>query len=77
MLANLVICFRYDPYDKKMTEEFYDHKVMKEARKKAIDLTRNASKVGFILGTLGRQGSVNVLDHLRVSCEQLQSLCIP
>lgn len=69
--SNLVNCFRYDPYDKKLTEEFYDHKMMKEARKNAIDLTRNASKVGFILGTLGRQGSISVLDHLRVSYEQL------
>lgn len=44
---------------------------MKEARKTAIDQTRNATKVGFILGTLGRQGSVNVLDHLRVSLSHM------
>lgn len=58
--------FRYDPYEKKLTEEFYEHEHMRQLRFKAINRTQNAKKIGIILGTLGRQGSIAVLDYLMV-----------
>lgn len=66
MIANPSLeAFKYDPYEKKFTQEFYDHKQMRLNRKKAIDASRNAKKFGLILGTLGRQGSTTVMQHLR------------
>lgn len=56
--------YKYDPYEKKFTEEFYDHNMMRANRKRAIDISRSATKYGIILGTLGRQGSVKVLEHI-------------
>lgn len=65
MIANPnVKAFRYDPYDKKFTEEFYDHELMKNNRKAAIESAKSAHKFGVILGTLGRQGSPKVLEYL-------------
>lgn len=47
--------YKYDPYDKKFTQEFYDHELMKSNRQSAIKIAAKASKFGIILGTLGRQ----------------------
>jgi 2-(3-amino-3-carboxypropyl)histidine synthase len=58
--------YRYDPYDKKFTEEFYDHIEMQTLRKQAIRETSYASRFGLILGTLGRQGSTKVIEHFQV-----------
>lgn len=66
MIANPKLrAYRYDPYDKKLTEEFYDHKSMRESRKGAIDRAKNADRFGMVLGTLGRQGNLNVLKTLQ------------
>lgn len=65
MIANPTIkAHKYDPYDKKFTEEHYEHKLMRQNRKKAIDEAKKAKRFGLILGTLGRQGSTKVLKHL-------------
>jgi 2-(3-amino-3-carboxypropyl)histidine synthase len=58
--------YRYDPYNKKFTEEFYDHVEMRNVRKQAISEASNASRFGLILGTLGRQGSTKVMEHFQV-----------
>lgn len=58
--------YRYDPYDKKFTEEFYGHIEMQTVRKQAISEASNASRFGLILGTLGRQGSTKVMEHFQV-----------
>jgi 2-(3-amino-3-carboxypropyl)histidine synthase len=58
--------YRYDPYDKKFTEEFYGHTEMQTARKQAISEASNVSRFGLILGTLGRQGSTQVMEHFQV-----------
>ena len=63
--------FRYDPYDKKFTEEFYDHTVMRDARKQEISKAKSASKFGLIVGTLGRQGNPKVMEHFQVSGIQI------
>ncbi|XP_068173683.1 2-(3-amino-3-carboxypropyl)histidine synthase subunit 1 [Antennarius striatus] len=65
MIANPDIpAYRYDPYSKVFTREYYDHKAMRALRLQAIDKARLAKKWGLILGTLGRQGSPKVLEHL-------------
>ncbi|XP_047366473.1 2-(3-amino-3-carboxypropyl)histidine synthase subunit 1 isoform X1 [Vespa velutina] len=73
MIANPNLrAFKYDPYEKKMTEEFYDHKEMRETRLLAINLTKNAKIFGMILGTLGRQGHPKIVDHLQNKLKALR-----
>ncbi|XP_046745760.1 2-(3-amino-3-carboxypropyl)histidine synthase subunit 1 [Diprion similis] len=62
MIANPKLrAYRYDPYDKSLTEEFYDHERMRSNRRAAIETSKRAEKFGLILGTLGRQGNPDVL----------------
>lgn len=66
MIANPTIrAFRYDPYDKKLTEEFYEHEQMRRTRREAIEIASKANTIGLVLGTLGRQGNPNVLKSLQ------------
>jgi 2-(3-amino-3-carboxypropyl)histidine synthase len=39
---------------------------MKDTRLKAIEKAKEAQVFGLILGTLGRQGSIKVLDYFHV-----------
>ncbi|XP_055369733.1 2-(3-amino-3-carboxypropyl)histidine synthase subunit 1 isoform X2 [Betta splendens] len=65
MIANPDIpAYRYDPYSKVFSREHYDHEAMRACRLQAIDEARSARRWGLILGTLGRQGSPKVLEHL-------------
>lgn len=67
MIANPhVPAFRYDPYSKKLTREYYDHREMTTVRHEAVKTARNSLQIpensapnswGVVLGTLGRQGS--------------------
>ncbi|XP_031618706.1 2-(3-amino-3-carboxypropyl)histidine synthase subunit 1 [Contarinia nasturtii] len=71
MIANPTLeAYKYDPYEKKFTEEQYDHLAMRTNRKKAIDRAKNVQTFGLILGTLGRQGSAKVMHYLqdRLAC---------
>ena len=54
--------YRYYPYSKAMTAEYYEHDQMHDMRKGAIESAKSATKFGLILGTLGRQGSLKVLE---------------
>ncbi|XP_054857498.1 2-(3-amino-3-carboxypropyl)histidine synthase subunit 1 [Eublepharis macularius] len=73
MIANPGIpAYRYDPYSKVFSQEHYDHKRMQESRKQAIRQASRASKWGLILGTLGRQGSPAILQHLESSLQALK-----
>ncbi|XP_027136512.1 2-(3-amino-3-carboxypropyl)histidine synthase subunit 1 isoform X1 [Larimichthys crocea] len=75
MIANPDIpAYRYDPYSKVFTREYYDHEAMRALRLQAIDKARSAQRWGLILGTLGRQGSPKVLEHLE---SRLQTLGKP
>lgn len=58
--------YRYDPYSRKFTQEFYDQKEMIKVREDAIKTAVKAKKIGLILGALGRQGSPVTLDRLEV-----------
>uniref|UniRef100_A0A2K5JFS5 2-(3-amino-3-carboxypropyl)histidine synthase subunit 1 n=2 Tax=Colobus angolensis palliatus TaxID=336983 RepID=A0A2K5JFS5_COLAP len=72
MIANPnVPAYRYDPYSKVLSREHYDHQRMRAARQEAIASARSAKSWGLILGTLGRQGSPKILEHLE---SRLQAL---
>ncbi|KAG7470627.1 hypothetical protein MATL_G00115780 [Megalops atlanticus] len=65
MISNPDIpAYRYDPYSKVFSREYYDHKAMRMIRQQAIEKARSAQKWGLILGTLGRQGSPKIMEHL-------------
>ncbi|XP_010519544.1 PREDICTED: diphthamide biosynthesis protein 1 [Tarenaya hassleriana] len=65
MIANPRIkAFRYDPYLGKLFLEEYDHKGMRETRKRAISRAKDAKTWGIVLGTLGRQGNPKILERL-------------
>ena len=57
MIANSHIqAYRYDPYNKEFTREYYDHELMRRNRSSEIERARQGKTWGIILGTLGRQG---------------------
>ncbi|KAL3856870.1 hypothetical protein ACJMK2_011581 [Sinanodonta woodiana] len=60
-----VPAYRYDPYSKIFSREYYDTKKMHQIRQEAIAKAVHAQKFGIILGTLGRQGSPKVFEHLQ------------
>lgn len=59
-----MVAYKYDPYDKQFTVEEFGHSEMQRARRAAIDEAKTASKVGLILGALGRQGNPKMLAQL-------------
>ncbi|XP_030848155.1 2-(3-amino-3-carboxypropyl)histidine synthase subunit 1 [Strongylocentrotus purpuratus] len=66
MIANPAIeAYKYDPYSKVFSREYYETERMHGLRQEAIEKARQGKKIGLILGTLGRQGSPNVLDSLK------------
>ncbi|CCH43631.1 Diphthamide biosynthesis protein 1 [Wickerhamomyces ciferrii] len=56
--------YRYDPYSRKFTREYYDQKQLIKIRHDAIQTASKAKKIGLILGALGRQGNINTLANL-------------
>ncbi|KAH3680564.1 hypothetical protein WICMUC_000238 [Wickerhamomyces mucosus] len=56
--------YRYDPYSRKFTREYYDQKQLNKIRSDAIETGRSAQKFGLILGALGRQGNLTTLNNL-------------
>jgi 2-(3-amino-3-carboxypropyl)histidine synthase len=65
MIANpTVVAYRYDPYSKQLSHEYYDHEEMRRIRCEAIQKAASSTTFGLILGTLGRQGSRRVLQTL-------------
>lgn len=61
--------YRYDPYSRKFTREYYDQKQMVAVRSDAIKTASNGKKIGLILGALGRQGNPVTLDKLQIQLE--------
>ncbi|XP_050305757.1 2-(3-amino-3-carboxypropyl)histidine synthase subunit 1 [Anthonomus grandis grandis] len=71
MIANpRVKAYKYDPYSKRFTLEHFSHAAMESARKTCIEKAESAGTFGVIMGTLGRQGSAKVVEHLRERLEQ-------
>ncbi|XP_077064431.1 2-(3-amino-3-carboxypropyl)histidine synthase subunit 1 isoform X2 [Siphateles boraxobius] len=72
MISNPEIpAYRYDPYSKVFSREYYDHEAMRATRLQAIERARSAQRWGLILGTLGRQGNPKILEHLESRLESL------
>ena len=70
MIANYQLggkFYRYDPYTAKLTREWYEMDQMLAMRREAIEIARAApvdGKWAVVLGTLGRQGSLNVVQWI-------------
>ena len=72
MIANpSTPAYRYDPYSKVFSREHYDHKEMQKVRREAVVQASAAKKWGLVLGSLGRQGSPNVLDNLKETMDRI------
>jgi len=70
MIANPHLnAYRYDPYSKVFSREYYDHDLMKKNRREAIEKAASCDTWGLILGTLGRQGHPPVLKHIQQKAE--------
>nr|NVI70947.1 putative diphthamide biosynthesis protein 1 [Cucujiformia] len=70
MIANPRLeAYKYDPYEKKFTREYYDHDQMLEERKRRVDECSAFGTFGVIMGTLGRQGNPLVVERLRARLE--------
>lgn len=65
LIANPAIkALQYNPYNKLLTRESYHHDEMHRLRKEAIERGRHATRIGLVMGTLGRQGSPRIVDRL-------------
>jgi 2-(3-amino-3-carboxypropyl)histidine synthase len=58
-------CCRYDPYNRKLTIETYDHAGMRAVRRRMIESAATAKHWGVVLGTLGRQGNPRIVTNLQ------------
>ena len=56
--------YQYNPYSMKLTEEAYQHQAMHEIRFGEIQRAKEAQMFGIVFGTLGRQGSQNLLKEI-------------
>ena len=84
MIMNPKVQFlRYNPYDKKLTKEVYNHVDMKSTRTKVIDQAMNKfvedpSKPWIVLlSTLGRQGNPKILNNLLAAAQKINLPLIP
>ena len=68
--------YKYDPYDKKITVEKYDHKQMLQNRKNAIEKAKDAKLFAIVFSTLGRQGSQTVLETIKKRILSLKKECV-
>jgi 2-(3-amino-3-carboxypropyl)histidine synthase len=65
--------YKYDPYCSELTHEYYDYQFTYSKRRNAIEGLRESNKtmnIGIIVGTLGRQGSLSVLNYIKERCEK-------
>lgn len=67
---------QYDPYQKKLTKEEYQHAEMHELRQDAIAKAKHATSIGLIMGTLGRQGSPKVVNRIRELAQRQGKLVV-
>ncbi|KAI6117630.1 putative diphthamide synthesis protein-domain-containing protein [Pisolithus croceorrhizus] len=80
MIANPTVpAFRYDPYSKKLTREYYSHNEMRDhialfSNTKEVEPSLSVPIWGVVLGTLGRQGSFKQLQAIK---HQLASSSVP
>jgi 2-(3-amino-3-carboxypropyl)histidine synthase len=71
MIANPGLpAYRYDPYSKVFSQEFYAIDEMHRLRTTAIATAQSAQRFGLIMGTLGRQGAPSVVQRLEQLLQQ-------
>ena len=81
MIANPFIkrFYKYNPYNKEMTSEYYQFDEMIKQRQasisKAAQEIKKGCTVGLILGTLGHQGSPKVLHNLKAKLKTKAPIC--
>ena len=78
MIANPDLpAYKYNPYNKEMTREYYSYGDMLSQRTLAVEkvqqVLRNNEPIGIVLGTLGRQGNFKVLETLKRMIESISS----
>ncbi|ORM41964.1 Diphthamide biosynthesis protein 1 [Babesia sp. Xinjiang] len=56
--------YRFDPFNKTVTEESYDISMLHATRQSAIQRARGAKSVCLVLSMLGRQGNINILKSI-------------
>lgn len=56
--------YKYCPFTRKLTKEFYDFKKMKEIRENEISKALQGKSFGVILGSLGRQGNKKIFENV-------------
>ncbi|KAJ8903694.1 hypothetical protein NDN08_004795 [Rhodosorus marinus] len=68
MIANPTVkAYKYDPYSKAFTVEEYGHELMMRNRLSTIVNAKSAKRFGVILGTLGRQGSLAIVNRIKAA----------
>ena len=76
MLANPHLpTYQYDPYTHKLTLEEYGAEQVLADRSLAIEKARKSQNFGIVVGTLGRQGSLNVVRYIQSKIEQAGKNC--
>ena len=71
-----ITAYRYDPYTKILSREGYDIEKMKMTRLNSIKEARKAQTFGLILGTLGRQGSIDIYRRVKSLIESRSGIVI-
>eukprot|EP00331_Platyophrya_macrostoma_P005684 CAMPEP_0176416926 /NCGR_PEP_ID=MMETSP0127-20121128/6606_1 /TAXON_ID=938130 /ORGANISM="Platyophrya macrostoma, Strain WH" /LENGTH=377 /DNA_ID=CAMNT_0017797033 /DNA_START=52 /DNA_END=1185 /DNA_ORIENTATION=- len=61
---------QYNPYEKRLTHEQYQHAEMHALRRAAVKEASGAGSLGLIMGTLGRQGNAKVVDRVASLAER-------
>ncbi|KAM0681721.1 hypothetical protein GINT2_000235 [Glugoides intestinalis] len=70
MIRNPELSFyRYCPFTRKMSKEFYDFEKMKNSRVAEIARAFNGKSFGVILGSLGRQGNKQIFNNVKTKLE--------
>ncbi|GAV48693.1 hypothetical protein ZYGR_0N00970 [Zygosaccharomyces rouxii] len=59
--------YRYDPYSRKFTREYYEQKELVKLRSDAVEAASKGKTFGLILGALGRQGNLATVQNLEKS----------
>lgn len=65
MIRNPTLSFyKYCPYDRKLTREFYSYSEMVAVRREEVKKALKGKNFGIILGTLGKQGNRKILENV-------------
>eukprot|EP01127_Copromyxa_protea_P001570 TRINITY_DN11531_c0_g1_i1.p1 TRINITY_DN11531_c0_g1~~TRINITY_DN11531_c0_g1_i1.p1 ORF type:complete len:411 (+),score=68.32 TRINITY_DN11531_c0_g1_i1:140-1234(+) len=66
MISNpSVPAYQYDPFTKTLIRQYYQFEKMLEMRSACIEKAKDVKFVGIVLGTLGRQGSLDILERIQ------------